>query len=73
MLFTANFNFSNVGMEFLVGKDWCDFFELIIVKAKKPHFFTDDSTPLRVYDNVLKTHSWDKILVLRKGVVYLEV
>lgn len=25
----------------MVGKDWRDFFDVVIVQADKPHFFTD--------------------------------
>lgn len=28
-------------MTHMVGKDWRDFFDVIIVQADKPHFFTD--------------------------------
>lgn len=29
------------GMTHMVGKDWRDFFDVVIVQADKPHFFTD--------------------------------
>lgn len=32
---------SNKGMTHMVGKDWRDFFDVVIVQADKPHFFTD--------------------------------
>lgn len=28
-------------MTHMVGEDWRDFFDVIIVQADKPHFFTD--------------------------------
>lgn len=29
------------GMTHMVGKNWRDFFDVVIVQADKPHFFTD--------------------------------
>lgn len=57
----------------MVGPDWEDFFDLIIVHARKPLFFTDESRPLRIYDKNLDTHLWDKVTKLQKGVIYYEV
>lgn len=37
----------NKGMQYLVGNDWRDLFDVVIVQARKPMFFTEDSRPLR--------------------------
>ncbi|KAK9505725.1 hypothetical protein O3M35_009714 [Rhynocoris fuscipes] len=66
------YQFVNTGMQLMVGKDWEDFFDVIIVKARKPLFFTDESRPLRIYDKNLDTHLWDKVTHLHKGVIYYE-
>lgn len=64
---------SNKGMQFLVGENWKDYFDVVIVQARKPKFFTDESRPLRIYDEVKQTQLWDRVTKLNKGVIYLEV
>lgn len=60
-------------MAMLVGGDWKDYFDLIIVQARKPRFFTDKSRPMRVYDEKSGTHVWDRVTKLEKGKIYYEV
>lgn len=60
-------------MELLVGTDWRDYFDVVIVSARKPRFFTDKSRPIRVFDQTSGTHVWDKVSKLEKGIVYYEV
>lgn len=60
-------------MEFLVGDNWRDYFDIVIVQARKPRFFTEESRPLRIYDEVKQTLLWDRVTKLKKGVIYLEV
>lgn len=60
-------------MRFLVGDNWKDYFDVVIVQARKPKFFTEESRPLRIYDEVNKTQLWDRVTKLEKGVIYLEV
>ena len=38
------------GMSFMVGDDWREFFDVIIVQAGKPHFFTNNGMPFRELD-----------------------
>lgn len=57
----------------MVGNDWESFFDVIIVHARKPSFFTDESRPVRIYDRELDTHLWDKVTRLQKGCIYYEV
>lgn len=71
-MFVCLFN-SNKGMEMLVGRDWKDFFDVLIVQARKPRFFTDLSRPIRVFDERSGTHIWDRVTKLEKGVIYYEV
>ncbi|CAL7943768.1 unnamed protein product [Xylocopa violacea] len=66
------FHFVDIGMKFLVGNDWKDYFDVVIVQARKPKFFTEETRPLRIYDVVNKTQLWDRVTKLEKGVVYLE-
>lgn len=60
-------------MQFLVGENWKDYFDVVIVQARKPRFFTEESRPLRIYDEVKQTQLWDRVTRLDKGVIYLEV
>ncbi|XP_058799257.1 5'-nucleotidase domain-containing protein 3 [Phymastichus coffea] len=66
------FHFVDKGMRFLVGDDWKLYFDVVIVQARKPRFFTEESRPLRVYDEKNETQLWDRVTKLEKGVIYLE-
>ena len=56
----------------LAGKQWREYFDVVIVQARKPKFFTETTTPLRIYDE--KTGSlWDRVTKLEKGKIYYEV
>uniref|UniRef100_A0A8C7D619 Uncharacterized protein n=1 Tax=Oncorhynchus kisutch TaxID=8019 RepID=A0A8C7D619_ONCKI len=37
------------GMRFMVGKDWRDFFDRVIVQADKPHFFNDCEVSMKPF------------------------
>ncbi len=41
VFFFSVFVFSDKGMKYMVGKEWRDFFDVVIVQADKPHFFND--------------------------------
>ncbi|KAM8972902.1 5'-nucleotidase domain-containing protein 3 isoform 3-T3 [Pelodytes ibericus] len=62
-------SFVNKGMNFIVGKDWRDLFDVVIVQADKPNFFNDKRRPFRKVTErgVLL---WDKIHQLDKGQTY---
>lgn len=60
-------------MQHLIGDHWRDIFDVIIVQARKPKFFTDENRPFRVYDLHHQDHVWDKVHNLEKGRVYCEV
>ncbi|XP_075065393.1 5'-nucleotidase domain-containing protein 3 [Mixophyes fleayi] len=62
-------SFVNKGMNFIVGKDWRDLFDVVIVQADKPNFFNDKRRPFRkVTDRGVLL--WDKINQLEKGTTY---
>lgn len=63
----------NQGMKMLVGLDWKEFFDVVIVQARKPKFFTDVSRPIRVFDEHSGSHIWGRVTKLEKGVIYYEV
>lgn len=60
-------------MSWIVGPHWEEFFDVIIVQARKPMFFTDESRPIRIYDKERDIHLWDRVTQLNKGVIYYEV
>ncbi|KAF5306043.1 hypothetical protein FQR65_LT00758 [Abscondita terminalis] len=66
------YRFVNIGMKMLAGKNWKDYFDVIVVQARKPKFFTDKSRPIRVYDEHSGTHVWDRVVKLEKGTIYYE-
>jgi hypothetical protein len=60
-------------MQLLVGSDWMQYFDVVIVQARKPKFFTDESRPFRIYDCESQTQLWDRVTSLEKGKIYYEV
>ncbi|CAH2277536.1 5 -nucleotidase domain-containing 3 [Pelobates cultripes] len=62
-------SFVNKGMNFIVGKDWRDLFDVVIVQADKPNFFNDKRRPFRQV-NERGVLLWDKIHQLEKGQTY---
>ncbi|CAL8358949.1 unnamed protein product [Lota lota] len=62
-------DFVDRGMNFIVGKDWRDLFDVVIVQADKPGFFNDRRKPFRrVTDKGVLL--WDRIHRLEKGQIY---
>ncbi|XP_014100422.1 5'-nucleotidase domain-containing protein 3 isoform X1 [Bactrocera oleae] len=66
------FSFVNCGMTLLAGDKWREHFDVIVVQARKPKFFTDDSRPIRLYDETTNSHVWDRVSKLEKGKIYYE-
>lgn len=56
----------------LAGKDWRNVFDVVIVQARKPRFFTDESRPMRLFDERTGTHLWDRVTKLERGKIYYE-
>uniref|UniRef100_A0A8B9LJR8 5'-nucleotidase domain containing 3 n=1 Tax=Astyanax mexicanus TaxID=7994 RepID=A0A8B9LJR8_ASTMX len=62
-------DFVDRGMNYIVGKDWRDLFDVVIVQADKPSFFNDRRKPFRrVTDKGVLL--WDRIHHLEKGQIY---
>lgn len=74
LITNSNFHFVDTGMRHLVGSDWQDAFDVVIVQAKKPHFFKTKLRPFKtlIPDTSEVEISWNQISELRKGVVYCE-
>lgn len=73
LLYLSPLPLSNCGMSYLVGSHWRDYFDVVIVQARKPKFFTDESRPIRLYDEKTRSHLWDRVFKLEKGKIYYEV
>ncbi|XP_078477727.1 5'-nucleotidase domain-containing protein 3-like [Lampetra planeri] len=69
LITNSPFSFVDKGMRYMVGKDWRDLFDVVIVKADKPSFFNDKRKPFRRLD-AQGGLQWDRITALHKGEVY---
>lgn len=65
--------FRNVGMTYLLGENWRQYFDVVIASAKKPAFFTDSMRPFRELNEEILVQTWGPVTSLEKGKVYLEV
>ncbi|KAF4095087.1 5'-nucleotidase domain-containing protein 3 [Onychostoma macrolepis] len=69
LITNSPFDFVDRGMNYIVGKDWRDLFDVVIVQADKPGFFNDRRKPFRrVTDKGVLL--WDRIHHLKKGQIY---
>ncbi|XP_064374775.1 5'-nucleotidase domain-containing protein 2 isoform X2 [Dromaius novaehollandiae] len=71
LITNSPFSFVDKGMKHMVGKNWRDLFDMVIVQADKPNFFTDRRKPFRKLDDK-GSLQWDKISQLEKGKIYKE-
>uniref|UniRef100_A0A672JFS0 5'-nucleotidase domain-containing protein 2-like n=1 Tax=Salarias fasciatus TaxID=181472 RepID=A0A672JFS0_SALFA len=69
LITNSPFSFVDKGMTHMAGKKWRDFFDVVIVQADKPHFFTDCVKPFRRLDDNGDLR-WEKIKSLDKGQIY---
>ncbi|XP_075039188.1 5'-nucleotidase domain-containing protein 2 isoform X2 [Mixophyes fleayi] len=69
LITNSPFAFVDKGMNHMVGNKWRDLFDVIIVRADKPAFFTDRRKPFRRLDES-GSLQWDKINSLEKGKIY---
>ncbi|XP_051548500.1 5'-nucleotidase domain-containing protein 3 isoform X2 [Myxocyprinus asiaticus] len=69
LITNSPFDFVDRGMNYIVGKDWRDLFDVVIVQADKPGFFNDRRKPFRrVTDRGVLL--WDRIHHLEKEHIY---
>ena len=76
LITNSNFHFVDCGMRHMLGNDWQEAFDVVIVQAKKPNFFKIKSRPFKT---VVRDHryaettvSWDRISSFEKNEVYYE-
>lgn len=70
LITNSPFNTVDAGMSYMMGQSWRDFFDVIIVQAGKPHFFTDNSMPFRELDVHRGVFLWNHVNRLLKGRIY---
>lgn len=63
------FSFVDKGMWYMVGFDWCQFFDVVIVQVDKFSFFIDWCKFFRKFDEK-GLFQWDWIICLEKGKIY---
>ena len=61
------------GMKYMLGEDWLNLFDVVIVSAKKPNFFKAKAKQFRIYSPKLKRLKWKPVLSLEQGLVYTGV
>ncbi|XP_053404307.1 5'-nucleotidase domain-containing protein 3-like isoform X2 [Mercenaria mercenaria] len=67
----SGFPFIDAGMKYMVGENWIDLFDVVVVNARKPKFFNENTRPFRVYDPK-NERSWHRVKQLDKGQVYIQ-
>ncbi|EHH26653.1 hypothetical protein EGK_16677 [Macaca mulatta] len=66
LITNSPFSFVDKGMRHMVGPDWRQLFDVVIVQADKPSFFTDRRKKLDEKGSL----QWDRITRLEKGKIY---
>lgn len=61
------FKFLDVGMQYMLGGEWQKYFDVVIVQARKPKFFTEQLRPFRMYDKKTKSQLWERVVKLEQG------
>ena len=70
LMTNSPFEIVNAGMSYMFGEDWRTLFDIIIVNAKKPSFFSHKNRPFRVYSPKSGRLKWQRVLTLEKGRIY---
>jgi len=74
LIFASNspFWYVDAGMRHVMGENWREDWDVVIVSAGKPLFYTEDSRPFREVSSVTGRVKFKKIDTLEKGEVYTE-
>lgn len=69
----SGFPFIDAGMRYMLGPYWQDLFDVVVVQARKPKFFSDTKRRhFRLYDPKEQQPSWDRVSTFETGHVYLQ-
>ncbi|KAH9391480.1 5'-nucleotidase domain-containing protein 3 [Tyrophagus putrescentiae] len=66
------FHFVDNGMKYMIGDDWRSLFDIVVVQARKPKFFTQQSRPFRRFNIAGDRMAWQRVADLERGQVYME-
>lgn len=74
LIFVSNspFWYVNAGMNYVIGPDWRDSWDAVIVSAGKPVFYTEDARPFREVSTNTDRVKFKKVTRLEPGEVYTE-
>mmetsp|Transcript_31050 Transcript_31050/g.66085 ORF Transcript_31050/g.66085 Transcript_31050/m.66085 type:complete len:617 (+) Transcript_31050:256-2106(+) len=72
LIFVSNspFWYCDAGMNYVIGPDWRDQWDVVIASAGKPSFYTEDNRPFREVDIGSGKVKFKQVLKLEKGHVY---
>jgi len=70
LMTNSPFEIVNAGMSYMFGQDWRTLFDIIIVNAKKPSFFSAKNRPFRVYSPKSGRLKWQRVHSLERGKIY---
>ena len=70
LITNSKYEMVNAGMNYMVGHDWTNIFDVIIVQANKPRFFTQKATHFRQYLPDKRILSWKHIHELKQSRIY---
>jgi len=74
LIFVSNspFWYVDAGMNYVIGENWRDTWDVVIVSAGKPRFYTDNSRPFREVSTTTGRVKFKKVERLEPGEVYTE-
>ncbi|EQC26819.1 hypothetical protein, variant [Saprolegnia diclina VS20] len=71
VLTNSSFRYIDAGLKYMVGDDWRKFFEITLVSAKKPDFYTRYRT-FRLFDVDQRQVQWQAVTRLEPNCVYTQ-
>lgn len=70
LITNSPFDTVDAGMSYMVGPAWREHFDVVVVQAGKPRFFTNNSQPFRQLDTERSVFHWHQVSALEKGRIY---
>ncbi|KAF1788437.1 HAD-like domain [Phytophthora cactorum] len=67
----SSFPYINAGLRYMLGDDWRELFDVVIVSARKPKFYTRQRS-FRMLDIRHKQVQWHAVRALHRGEVYTQ-
>lgn len=74
LIFASNspYWYVDAGMKYVLGDQWMDLWDAVIVSAGKPAFYTEEKRPFREVNTETNRNRFQKVGKLEKGKVYTE-